>query len=694
MEEAPSEFVSPTPSSQPPSRQLFLLSARHKAGAQQIAANLREYLESSQEKFSDRSVFENLAYTLTERRTRFPWTIAVSAEGPSDLITALSDTAIQPIQRTETPPRLGLVFNGQGAQWFAMGRELSAFYPVYKETLEECDEIIKSFGSDWSLVEELGRDEKTSCVNEVKFSMPLSCAVQLALVQLLREFGIIPAAVTGHSSGEIAAAFAAGALSLRDAMAATYFRGLVTAQHLATATKLTPGGMLAVGLGASDAQPYVDAVTAGKVVIACENSPSSVTLSGDMEGIEELAAKFTAENIFARKLLVQTAFHSHHMLPLEKGYHAALEQHMSKRGKPMSDVLFVSPVTGEEIKSTSQLGPEHWVENMTHPVLFSDSFRNMVTTEHPDGTIEQNVETIIEVGPHSALAGPIRQSLKAVPTLKGLSVAYGSCLERGKNAVLTIQNLVGFLVSKGYPVKTSLVNTPNEQKVHRVVPGLPSYPWNHTNRFWHESRISNEHRFREHSYHDLLGARLTGTSDRSPVWRHIIRAGEVSHIKFFTLLVMSAYYFRCLGFVTILCRVMLSIQEQDISQWQSKLYVSSTPLPSQVTSLKKSSYYVQPSFQRTTTVLSCNYSSNQPAKRLWIQIGASSVYTPLCLTAHGLRPHGDMLPQRWPPDRGPLCGRRQIPALMAVIVRPWRPKHFTSRWRRLVSNMERHSRGW
>ncbi|KAF4622818.1 hypothetical protein G7Y89_g14207 [Cudoniella acicularis] len=193
----------------------------------------------------------------------------------------------------EVPPRLGLVFNGQGAQWFAMGRELSASYPVYKQTLEECDQIIRSFGSDWSLVEELGRNEETSRVNEVKFSLPLSCAVQLALVQLLRDFGVIPAAVTGHSSDEIAA------LSLRDAMAATYFRGLITAQHLATVTKRAPGGMLAVGLGALDPQPYVDAITASKVVIACENSPSSVTLAGDMEGIEELMAKFTAENIFA-----------------------------------------------------------------------------------------------------------------------------------------------------------------------------------------------------------------------------------------------------------------------------------------------------------------------------------------------------------------------------------------------------------
>ncbi|KAF2973282.1 hypothetical protein GQX73_g405 [Xylaria multiplex] len=531
MEEAPPNLFSPPSPSQRPSRQLFLLSARHKNGSQQMAANLKDFIESSHERLSDASAFANLAYTLAERRTRFPWTIAVSASGPADLATALGDSTAQPIQRPEKAPRLGFVFNGQGAQWFAMGRELSASYPVYKKTLEECDEIIRSFGSDWSIIEELGRSEETSHVNEVKFSMPLSCAVQLALVQLLRDFGVLPAAVTGHSSGEVAAAFAAGALSLRDAMAATYFRGLVTAQHLATAATRTPGGMLAVGLGASDVQPYVDAITGSKVVIACENSPSSVTLSGDMEGIDELATKFTAENIFARKLIVQSAFHSHHMLPLEKAYRSALEQHMAKQRTFAPDTLFVSPVTGTKIESASQLGPEHWVQNMTQPVLFSDSFRNMVITESLDGSIVQNVDAIVEIGPHSALAGPIRQSLKAVPSLKGLSVAYGACLERGKDAVLTAQNLAGFLLSKGYPVDISRVNTPSGQNDLRVVPGLPTYPWNHTHRFWHESRLSSEHRFREHSQHDLLGVRLTGTSDRSPVWRHLIRTGELPWVR-------------------------------------------------------------------------------------------------------------------------------------------------------------------
>lgn len=530
MEEAPPKSTALTTLGHFPSHQLFLLSARHKNSAQQMAANLKEHLLSSEEKYSSAPSFANLAYTLTERRTRFPWTIAVSASGPADLVKGLDESTVQNSQSSGGPPRLGFVFNGQGAQWYAMGRELSKSYAVYKRTLEECDDIIQSFGADWSIVDELQRSKEASRVNEVKFSMPLTCAVQLALVCLLTDFGIQPAAVTGHSSGEIAAAFAAGALSLHDAMAAAYFRGLVTTQHLSTAGHHTPGGMLAVGLGSSDAKPYVDAIATSKVVIACENSASSVTLSGDMAGIDELEATFTSKGIFARKLLVQTAFHSHHMLPLQVKYRAALQKSMAKQRKFQADVLFTSPVTGTKVESAHLLGPEHWVQNMTHPVLFHDSFRNMVATEDEDGNIVQNVDVVIEIGPHSALAGPIRQCLNSSP-LKGLPVAYAACLERGNDAVLTMQSLAGFLVSKGYPVSTLRVNTPGGQEGLQVVPGLPSYAWNHAQRFWHESHISSEHRFRKHPQHDLLGVRLTGTSDRSPIWRQVVRPGEVSDIQ-------------------------------------------------------------------------------------------------------------------------------------------------------------------
>ena len=523
MEEAPAQSV--TKCGQLPSHQLFLLSARQKHSAEQMAANLKTYIEASKQNFTDVSLFANLAYTLAERRTRFAWTVAVSASGPGELVPALESSTVHNSQSSDKSLLLGFVFNGQGAQWYAMGRELSTSYSAYKEKLEECDEIIQSFGAEWSIVLELERSKEDSRVNKDMFSMPLTCAVQVALVCLLRKFGIEATAVTGHSSGEMAAAFATGALGLHDAMAVTYFRGLLTAQHLYSGIQLTPGGMLAVGLGKWHVQPYVDAVKNGRVVVACENSPSSVTLSGDMAGIDELAATFTAQSIFAWKLVVQTAFHSHHMLPLQEKYLAALEQHMAK---DKGNVLFTSPVTGTKIQKSLSLGPEHWVQNMTHPVLFHDSFRNMVATEHAGGTTTQNVDVVVEVGPHSALSGLIRQCLQALST--DFSVGYAACLERGKDAVLTMQNLAGFLFCHGHLVNTSYVNSPEAQKGLQVIHGLPSYAWNHTQRFWQESRISEEHRFHEHPQHDLLGVRVTGTSDQSPIWRQVVRPREVRYV--------------------------------------------------------------------------------------------------------------------------------------------------------------------
>jgi acyl transferase domain-containing protein len=215
-------------------------------------------------------------------------------------------------------------------------------------------------------IEELGRDEESSRVNDVQFSMPLTCAVQLGLVELLRDFGIQPAAVTGHSSGEVAAAFAAGALTLAEAMACTYYRGLINAEHIAVAevNDAMKGGMLAVGMAPADLAPYLDDIRSGKVVIACINSPSSVTISGDIAGIQELKTRLEKENIFVRSLRVQAAFHSHHMLPLEDQYLAALQEHMDTHTNNTKrafreHVLFVSPVTADLVHDTSQLGPQH-----------------------------------------------------------------------------------------------------------------------------------------------------------------------------------------------------------------------------------------------------------------------------------------------------------------------------------------------
>ncbi|KAI0543352.1 reducing type I polyketide synthase [Xylaria curta] len=502
-----------------PVKKLFILSARDEKTATRMAENLRLYIHQSPE-----VSYKDLAYTLSERRSKFNWRIAVSAGSLPQLEEALSDTTHRPIQ-AQSPPNLGFVFNGQGAQWYAMGRELLSAYPVFLATIEMCDATLKSLGAKWSVLEELRRDEKTSRVNEVRYSVPLTCAIQLALVQLLRDWGIRPTAVTAHSTGEVAAAFAAGALSVEEAITVTYLRGMVNANAVERQT--TSGSMMAVGLGPSDVEPYIN---------------------------QKL---LNTEGIFARKLKVQAAFHSHHMLPLQSEYLATMRKCLQDTPKSFANVRFFSPVTGGVINDAHQLGPEHWVANMLEPVRFESSFQGMILTKGGQGK-GQNIDMIIEVGPHSALAGPIRQCL-ADPSLKGHGIIYNSCLERGKDAVHTMQSLAGALFQKGYQIDARQINSPSGHSTCQVIPDLPSYPWNHATKFWQESRASREHQFRKYPMHELLGVRLPITSDISPVWRLVLRPTDIPWVR--DHIVHSEIVYPASGYICMALEAMRQLQD-------------------------------------------------------------------------------------------------------------------------------------
>ncbi|KAI3316791.1 reducing type I polyketide synthase [Xylariaceae sp. AK1471] len=535
------------------SRKLFVLSARDEATTIRMAANMNEFLHQSTD-----IRWRDLAFTLGQRRSKFNWSIAIPAESPEELKGALSDKALKPVQSHGRIPRLGFVFNGQGAQWHAMGRELIAMYPVFLNTLETCDATIRELGAKWSILEELRRDKESSRVNEVRFSMPLSCAVQLALVRLLDHWGIQPAAVTGHSTGEVAAAFAAGAISLKEAITITYFRGKINAE--AVEQKSSGGAMMAVGLGPSEVEPYIQGVEHGIVNIACFNSPSSVTLSGDTDAIDELEKRFGSEGIFARKLKVQAAFHSHHMLPLQKEYRAALNKYMSTEARTFAhNVKFSSPVNGGVLNDANELGPAHWITNMVEPVQFAGSFKNMVITE-TSSTPQQDVDVVVEIGPHSALAGPIRQCLTE-PSLKALGISYVSCLERGKDAVQTAQSLAATLFQKGCALNMAHVNFPSGDSSCRTISHLPSYPWNHSTSFWNESRMSREYRFRKHAAHELLGLRLPGTSDLSPIWRLNLKAVELPWVR--DHMVHSETVYPASGYICMAIEAVRQLNQSD-----------------------------------------------------------------------------------------------------------------------------------
>ena len=504
---------------------LFILSAKDAHSCRAMTSNLKGYLQSLDLKEEEEGAFlDNLAYTLGQRRSRFPWVSTYTAGSVSSLIAALANEKVEPSRSGDHKPRLGFVFTGQGAQWHAMGRELIDAYPVFKASILEADGYLREFGCSWSILEELLRDAKTSRVSETSFGMPLCAAVQISLVRLLESWGVTPTAVSSHSSGEIGAAYAVGVLSFRSAMAACYSRSEVTS-GLTTAD----GGMLAVGLGPDAVKPHLEQVKNGKAKVACINSPSSITISGDVTAIEELEGRLKEQNVFARRLRVRTAFHSHHMEPLYQPYLKGMrDMGVGKEIQKMRPVIYASPTTGARITSATEIGnAEHWVKSMISPVLFVDAFREMALDP---STKQTEVDVAIEVGPHAALSGPIEDIL-TLPEFQGSGISYLSCLIRNTSATDTIQALAGQLICKGYPLNLDAVNFPWGKHDLRVLHDLPPYPWNHQIRHWSEPRINRCHRDKQFEHHDLLGSLVQGTNTFAPTWRHVIRPSDLPWVR-------------------------------------------------------------------------------------------------------------------------------------------------------------------
>ncbi|XXH00491.1 hypothetical protein Hte_006837 [Hypoxylon texense] len=477
----------------------------------------------------------DLSYTLNLRRTKFSHrAFTVVREGSE--VQAFSPAAVQSGVASKKNTGVGFIFTGQGAQWAGMGKVALKEFPTVLDTIEKLDRILWRLDPkpEFNMVDLLLDDtpEAAGKIAEAEISQPLCTAIQIAMVDLFSEWDITPQVSIGHSSGEIGAAYAAGLLSAPEAIVAAFCRGRAVATHS------EQGAMLAVGLGTNEAQEFLPS-TLDDVCIACENSPNSVTLSGRAEPISQLYEVLGAKGILARILPTGRAYHSPHMAAVGDAYDIMLTESIG--GLSQEDLEWcrprshmISSVTGEPIvEGINTLPASYWSDNLRQRVRFDTAVQRLGS----DGDFA-HITHVIEVGPHSALAGPFKQICRANKNMAD-RFTYVPSLVRKKNDADQLLSAAGSLFIAGYAVDLEAVNAggfPAKSGIRKsntqyLLVDLPPYQWNYEKRYWAEPRASAEQRARAYPRHDLLGSRISGLSNKSAAWRNILRQRDVPWLK-------------------------------------------------------------------------------------------------------------------------------------------------------------------
>ncbi|KAF4335575.1 polyketide synthase [Fusarium beomiforme] len=504
----------------------LIFSASSESSLRSLLSSYSEYLKSNSE-----ISLKDLAYTLQTRRSTLAYRVAITASSPEDAYTQLDAiengeqaSTIGIRQLNKVSPKIMCVFTGQGAQWPRMGARLLEESAFASKRLAELDGALSSLPSEdrpsWTLREMILADAKSSRIAEAAISQPLCTAVQVVLVDLLRQAGVELSGVVGHSSGEIGAAYAAGLLTARDAIRVAYYRGLYA--KLAQSPNGRKGAMMAVGTTFDDATEFceLDAFK-GRIQVAARNSSSSITLSGDEDAILEAIETFKDEGKFARQLKVDTAYHSSHVLPCAKPYLEAMERCKIESATPTTTKWYSSVHDGQ-VMAADILTPQYWVDNMTSAVLFSPAVEHAWQEGGP-------YDLIIEVGPHPVLKTP---ALDTLEDMIGDRPPYSGVLGRGKDDIQQFSNGLGFVwtqLGAGSVTFESFEKVTSGSKASpSFIHDLPNYPFDHTRQFMSMSRVSGWYSSMQEAPHPLLGRRCHDRETSQTIqWRNVLNPKEI-----------------------------------------------------------------------------------------------------------------------------------------------------------------------
>ena len=468
--EAPRVSHSPLPDPDSDRAWPLVLSARSEKSLSATALRLSTWLDEHSKLNGHSPLLPDLAYMLGARRNHHPYRLTLTAKSMAEVVQELGAFSLEshgPKLRTAFTPRpeqaarVVFVMSGQGPQWWGMGRELMRHEPVFKNTIEACERAMLPWAK-FSLAEELARSESESRMQRTEISQPAIFAMQMALAELWKSWGIQPAAVVGHSVGEIAAACVAGILTLDEAAKIIVLRGRFMNECSAAG-----GTMLAVGISADEARALI-ARHDPTVSIAAFNGPKSLTLSGLRTSLERIAEELEAQEIFARFLQVSHPFHHAMMQPAADGLNAALQDLT-----PASETLpFFSTVTGGRLDG-EMCDAEHWSGGVRQPVEFAQAIAAVA---------DFGVDVYLEIGAHPALVRSMQECLAG----DGPKATILASARREREHESLLETALDLHLA-GVVLNFTAIS-PSRRFLN-----LPTYAWDKT-RWWNESAETREGR--------------------------------------------------------------------------------------------------------------------------------------------------------------------------------------------------------